>query len=105
MSDGAGVVGSNITFTCISILKNCLEMIWSKRINKRRTVDIFNTYKGIYPSDKYIVENSTVGCLLTVKHIQLNDAANYTCKIMISDTVYTESAQLYAFGKSYFDYF
>ena len=80
-------------------------MIWSKHINSELTVEIFNAYNGIYRRDKYIVENSTVGCQLTVKHIELNDTANYTCKIKISDRVYPESAQLYAFGKSYVDYF
>jgi len=63
------------------------------------TSTIFSKQHGIYLSDKYSVENSTVGCQLTVKRVELNDTASYICEIQISSRVYEESCELFAFSK------
>lgn len=74
-------------------------MTWWVHIPGRDAPTIFSKYEGIYLSDKYIVENSAVGCQLTVKRLQLNDTATYYCEIRISQTIYDHVAQLFVFSK------
>lgn len=96
------VIGTNATFTCVSPLKNCVEMTWQRGLGRWGfpiNYDNYPSFRG-----KYIVENSTLGCQLTVANVQFYDVAIYECKFMKS---FIGTANLFAISKSFanFDLF
>lgn len=84
----------------MSPLKDCVEIVWYMHTpGETSSVIIFSRNDGIYLSDKYIVENSTMGCQLTISRVELSDASKYHCEIEISSKGYDEHVPLYTFSK------
>jgi len=74
-------------------------MNWYRDQPGKDRFTIYDLYSIIYYYGKYSVENSSLGCQLTVREVKLSDAASYVCQLKISEIVYEASAQLYAFSK------
>jgi len=76
-------VGTNATFVCVSPMKNCVNMTWYQEFE----LYPFSTWQPIDPKDpsmrdKYIVDNSTLGCQLTVTNVQMIDYGAFKCSIL-----------------------
>lgn len=99
-SDVFSYLGLNVTFTCDSPLRTCDSMNWYKSKRGTKRITIYSDDNGIYLRRKYVVENSTVGCRLTVINVNLNDASDFICEILISQRSYNGTAELFVQSKS-----
>ena len=75
--------GTNATFTCVSPLSDYVYMTWHQEFQD----PISNTSwrridNDIHPNftNKFIVENSTLGCKLTVTDVQVDDSGEFRCE-------------------------
>ena|SRR6218665_193575 len=75
--------GTNATFICAASLRNCDDMTWHQKVRD----PISNTSwrridNNIHPNftNKFIVENSTYGCKLTVTNVQFDDNGDFMCE-------------------------
>jgi len=74
-------------------------MNWYIDRNGAQRETIFIGYDGTSPRDKYGVKNSTVGCQLTVKRLELRDAGSVICEIVISESALQRNATIVVSGK------
>lgn len=90
-------VGTNADFTCVSPLKSCAYITWHQDLR------INSAWARIDPDSnpdlryKYVVENSPLGCKLTVKNVQISDYAPIKCIFLLT---FERTADLMVFGKS-----
>jgi len=94
-----GFVGSDVNFTCISPVGYCVGMNWFKQKVGRGRETISISRFGNYSRAKYTVMGSRMGCQLTVKRLELNDASSVICEIVISHRTYEGTASLLVFSK------
>lgn len=85
-------VGTSAIFTCVSSLGNCVNMTWLQEDQFAIT-----DWSQIHPSatNRFKMENSTLGCKLTLTNLQRADSGKFKC-------VYKNSAKaavLRVFGK------
>lgn len=76
-------------------------MNWYQQIRWPQKDIVFTGQSGNYSRAAYIVENSTVGCQLTVRSVRPSDAGTYICELLISNRAVEASAKLLVFGKLY----
>src|SRR5688572_25109114 len=78
--NSSSVLGSNATFSCVSPSRDCSGMTWYKNIPGESTETIYHPEDGVDLTDKYIVENSTVGCMLIITNVRFIDAGFFICE-------------------------
>ena len=75
-------------------------MNWYRDKEGEGRYTIYGANNPYYFIGKYAVENSTEGCKLTVKHLQLRDAGTYVCNIHFSRASIERAAILLVLSKS-----
>src|SRR6218665_662275 len=90
--------GTNATFTCVSPLRSCADMIWYRYTIRSGYANWYQLNYAVHPrpTQKYIVENIPSRCRLTVTKVNRTDSGPYQCRFM---THFEATAQLYAIGK------
>lgn len=83
-----GVVGSQVTLTCVPTLGYyCSNVEWLKLNTGGNTNTVYQgeDQKGILIGyrDRFSVDNST-GCHLVIRRVQLIDAGRFACRVFIS---------------------
>ena len=86
--------GTNATFTCLSTLRNCDSMKWYQFSSNDWSQIHFDIHPNI--TNKFIMENSTLGCKLTVRNVQVSDQKDFKC--VFKDSA-ERTAGLYVIGK------
>lgn len=74
-------------------------MNWYQDTERAGRYTIYGVNDPNYFTGKYTVENSTEGCKLTVKRLQLSDAATFVCNIHFSRASIERAAILLVLSK------
>ena len=76
-------VGTEATFTCVSPLENCANMIWRRSYYNESTMTYsWNPINYGRPTYKYRVHDYDMGCSLIVRNVQINDSGKFQCRFM-----------------------
>ena len=87
-------VGSSVSFTCVSPLRDCAGISWNTYVQPSNPVTINIQDRVPRRPDKYIIEDSTEGCNLTVKNVEDKDQGGFFCRIFIGTTTIESTGYL-----------
>ena len=86
-------VGKDVSFQCLSPLETCANITWHR--GNESLISQIDFRQNV--TDKYVLTEAWIGCVLIVRDAQLDDAGSYTCRFMNYSTQLT--TDLYVVGK------
>ena len=92
-------VGKDASFQCLSPLGTCANITWHRGNESFMSPIDVNVYQDFRQSvtDKYVLTEAWIGCVLILRDAQLDDAGPYLCRAM--DYSFLFATELYVVGK------